>query len=82
MATTTSCTIILIRFGIVFLSNDRIRLANPVTIVTEIAMTIAGSTLTVTAREEQIPSTRTVMGFFLNSGSMYIFLSIVQLIYF
>lgn len=49
---------------------------NPVTIVTERAITMAGSSLTVTASAEQIPSTSTVTGLFLNNGSVNIFLSI------
>lgn len=60
----------------VFLSSDTINPEKPVTIVTERAITIAGSSLTVTARAEHIPSTSTVTGLFLNNGSINIFLSI------
>lgn len=67
---------ILILFGIVFLSSETIKLENPVTIVTESAITIAGSSLTVTASAEQIPRTSTVTGLLLNNGSINIFLSI------
>ncbi|MPN55108.1 hypothetical protein SDC9_202787 [bioreactor metagenome] len=81
IATTTSCTIILIRFGIVFLMSEMMKLEKPVTTVTDIAITIAGSSFTVTARAEQIPNTSTVTGFFLKIGSVNILLFISYLFY-
>ena len=73
---------ILIRLGIVFLINEIRKLESPVTRVTEIPITIAGYNLTVTARAEQIPSTRTVIGLALMIGVVNIFLSIAITILF
>ena len=49
-------------------NSEMITLANATTNVTEIAITMAGSSLEVTARAEQIPSTWTMTGLFLLSG--------------
>ena len=68
MATTTSWTMMRTRPGMVFRSRERIRLEMPQTAITERAMTNAPFSVTVTASEEQIPSTRTVMGFPLKMG--------------
>ena len=57
-----------IRLGIVFLRRDANKLENPVTKVTERAITQAGSSFTVTASEEQIPKTKTVTGLALKNG--------------
>ena len=73
---------ILIRLGIVFLINEIRKLESPVTRVTEIPITIAGSNFTVTARAEQIPSTSTVIGLALIIGVVNIFLSIAITIQF
>ena len=67
-ATTTNCTIIRIRVGIVFLSSERITLENAVTAVTERAITMAGSIFAVTARAEHIPRICTRTGLFLLKG--------------
>lgn len=49
---------------------DIIKLEKPVTIVTDSAITKAGSSFVVTARAEHIPRTSTVIGFPLNRGSV------------
>ena len=67
-ATTTNCTMIRIRVGIVFRNRERMTLEKAVTAVTERPITIAGSSLAVTARAEQIPSTRTMTGLPLLKG--------------
>ena len=73
IATTTSCTMMRTRLGIVFLRRERMRLEMPVT--TESAITRAPFIVTVTASEEQIPRTRTVMGLPLNIGLRIVSLS-------
>ena len=79
MATTTSCTMIRTRPGMVFLSSDRIRLEMPQTTITERAMTRAPFRVTVTAREEQIPRTSTVMGLPLKIGFRMVSLSFASI---
>src|SRR5574344_87939 len=61
-ATTTNCTMIRIRIGIVFLINDIITFENAVITATASPITIAGFNWEVTAREEQIPNTCTSTG--------------------
>ena len=65
---TTSCTMIRIRFGIVLRSSEMITLAKATTAVTEIPITIAGSSFDVTASAEQIPNIWTMTGLFTLSG--------------
>jgi uncharacterized membrane protein YozB (DUF420 family) len=67
-AITTSCTIILILAGIVFLKAEIIKFEKAVTIVTDRAITIAGLSLTVTANAEHIPKICTVTGLYKFSG--------------
>jgi hypothetical protein len=52
---------------------DIIKLENPVTIVTDKAITIADSNFTVTAKAEHIPNTKTVIGLVLKNGLVNIF---------
>ncbi len=59
---------ILIRLGIEFLISDTTKLDSPVTTITDSAITKAPLSCTVTASEEQIPSTRTVIGLPLKIG--------------
>ena len=67
-ATTTNCTMIRIRLGIVLRSKEITTFEKAVITVTERPITIAGSSLAVTASAEQIPSTCTVTGLFNPSG--------------
>lgn len=67
-ATTTNCTMIRIRLGIVLRSKEITTFEKAVITVTESPITIAGSSLAVTASAEQIPSTCTVTGLFNPSG--------------
>ena len=59
-----------------FLISEIKKLENPVTIITDKAITIAGSSFTVSARDEQIPRTKTVTGLAFKIGVVNIFLSI------
>lgn len=61
--------------------SEIMKLEKPVTIVTDNAITMAGSNLTVTANEEQIPKTKTVTGFDLKIGFLYISLFILIAFY-
>ena len=56
------------RLGMEFLSKESIKLEKAVTMVTESAITRAPLSCTVTAKDEQIPSTNTVIGLFLKNG--------------
>ena len=67
-ATTTSCTIIRIRLGIVFRISDTMKLLKAVMTVTESPITIAGSSCDVTASAEQMPRICTVMGLSFPNG--------------
>ena len=66
--TTTSCTIIRIRGGIVLRINEMMRFERATTTVTDNAITTAGFSCAVTAKQEQIPNTCTVTGLFLFHG--------------
>ena len=57
-----------IRLGIVLRSSEITTLENAVITVTERPITMAGSSLAVTAKAEQIPNTCTVTGLFNPSG--------------
>ena len=81
IATTTSWTMMRTRPGIVFRSRERMRLEMPVTTMTERAMTSAPFRVTVTAREEQMPSTRTVIGFPLKMGFRRVSFSLAFMAY-
>ena len=61
-----------IRLGIVLRSSEITTLENAVIPVTERPITLAGSSLAVTAKAEQIPNTGTVTGLFSPSGEMCI----------
>ncbi len=67
-ATTTSCTMMRILVGMVLRISDMITLENASTAITEMPITIAGSSLAVTARHEQMPSTCTITGLSLEKG--------------
>ena len=56
--------------GIPLRSNEMTRFDNAVTTVTESAITIAGFSLAVTAKAEQIPKISTVTGFALRKGAV------------
>lgn len=61
-ATTTNCTIMRMRLGIVTRINEIIKLENAVMMVTASPITIAGFNCEVTAKALQMPSTWTMMG--------------------
>ena len=67
-ATTTSWTIIRMLLGIVLRISDIITFENAVTAVTEIPMTIAGSSFAVTAKQEHMPRTCTITGLSFDRG--------------
>ena len=67
---TTSCTIILILFGIKFLKIEIITFEAPITNTTDNVITNAGFNWTVIAKAEQIPKTWTVIGLLSSSGSL------------
>ena len=50
------------RIGMVLRSSEQTRLDSPVTAITDRAITSAPLSCTVTASDEQMPSTRTVIG--------------------
>ena len=54
----------------VFRNSEIIKFANATTTVTDSAITTAGFSCAVTARQEHTPSTCTVMGFCLLNGSV------------
>ena len=56
--------------GIPLRSSEMTRFDNAVTTVTESAITIAGFSLAVTAKAEQIPKISTVTGFALRKGAV------------
>ncbi len=64
-----------------FLGSERIRLEMPQTTITERAMTSAPFRVTVTAREEQIPRTSTVMGLPLKIGFRMVSFSFASMAY-
>ena len=68
-----SCTIIRIFDGIPLRSNDITRFDKAVTTVTDNAITIAGLSLAVTAKAEQMPKISTVTGFALRNGAVISF---------
>ena len=74
VAITTSCTMILIRPGIIFLSEAITTFDTAITTMTEMAITMAGFIFTVTASAEHIPSTCTVIGLSCPSGLVSSFL--------
>ena len=67
--------------GIEFLSRESTRHDSAVTMVTERAMTRAPLSSTVTASEEHIPSTSTVIGLTLNRGFSMVSLSFAFICY-
>ena len=83
-ATTTSWTIIRMLFGIVLRISDIITFENAVTAVTEIPMTIAGSSFAVTAKQEHMPRTCTITGLSfdrgLNNAALFFLFKIANLI--
>ena len=56
---------------------EMMRLEKAVTTVTEMPITKAGFSFAVTARHEQIPNTKTVIGLVLRKGSMISFLKLL-----
>ena len=73
VATTTSCTMIRMRFGMPLRNKEMMKLESAVTTVTEAPITKAGFNWAVTARHEQMPSTKTVTGLVFRRGSMMSF---------
>ena len=69
-ATTTSCTMMRMRIGMVLRMREMMTLANAVITVTARPITMAGLSCDVTARALQMPSTCTMMGLFRCRGSM------------
>ena len=72
--------------GIVLRMSDMMTLENANTAITEIPITIAGSSLAVTARHEQIPSICTITGLSFEKGLkstflFFIFSALVTLVF-
>ena len=69
-ATTTNCTMIRMRIGMVLRISEIMTFENAVITVTAKPMTIAGLSCEVTAKALQMPSTCTMIGLFRWSGSI------------
>ncbi len=67
-ATTTSCTMMRTELGMVLRMREMMTLLKASTAITERPMTMAGSSLTVTASIEHMPRICTTTGLFLEKG--------------